>query len=130
VGEVWVEPVVPDGMVWLMAKLVLRAELIREELDEGYLAEKRAEQPDLPSEELTSALWTVVWGWSEGYQDEDYGKDYQLTAMVGLVVAEATLRRRSVSWTLSGTPPEGGTVADAVDALGVTLYEQWPRTWR
>ncbi|WP_285509682.1 hypothetical protein [Actinokineospora sp. NBRC 105648] len=110
--------------------LVLTAELIREKLDEAYLAEKLAEQPDLPPQELTPVLWTVVWGWSENSRHMDYAKDYQLAAAVGLVVAEATLRRASVSWTLSGTPPEGGTVADAVDALGITLHEQWPSNWR
>lgn len=109
---------------------MLTVELMREELNAEYLAEKAAEQSDLPPEELTPALWTVVWGWNGNMQDMDYVKDYQLVAAVGLVVAEATLRRRSVSWTLSGTPPEGGTVADAVDALGVTLHEQWPSTWR
>lgn len=110
--------------------LVLTTELMREELDAEYLAAKAAERPDLPPEELTPALWTVVWGWNGNMQDIDYAKDYQLAAAVGRVVAEATLRRRSVSWTLSGTPPEDGTVADAVDALGITLHERWPSEWR
>ncbi|KOV87588.1 hypothetical protein [Nocardia sp. NRRL S-836] len=113
-----------------MTNLVLRAELMRGELDAEYLAEKAAEQPGLPPEELTPALWTVVWGWNGNMQDIEFAKDYQLPAAIGRVVAEATLRRRSLSWTLSGTPPEGGTVADAVDALGVTLRKQWPSEWR
>lgn len=131
-GEVWVEPSVPHGMVRFMTEHhnVLAAELRREELDEEWLAEKLADRPDLPPEELTPTLWTVALGWN-GYtrQYEESAKDYQLAALVGSVLAEASLGRGSVSWTLSGTPPEGGTVADAVDALGVRLYEQWPSEW-
>ncbi|WP_258904850.1 hypothetical protein [Actinokineospora sp. UTMC 2448] len=108
---------------------VVKAELSREVLDADYLAEKALEQPDLPPEELTPALWTVTWGWSADAQYEEYGKDYQLPALVGLVVAEAALSRGSVSWTLAGTPPEGSSVAEAVAALGVTLYGEWPSHW-
>jgi hypothetical protein len=53
-----------------------------------------------------------------------------LAPLVGQILAEATLSCGSVSWTPSGTPPEGGTVAGTLDALGITLYEQWPREWR
>lgn len=53
----------PGGMVWLMTKRnVLTAELIREKLDEETIAEKLADQPELPPEELTPELWTVAWG--------------------------------------------------------------------
>ena len=113
---------------------VLHAELVREELDEETLAEKRAERPALPPEELTPAIWTVSWGMSENkdlWYAED-GKDHEVAALVSLVLAHARLPigKITVSWTLSGTPPQGRTLAETVADLGVTLHEQWPAAWR
>jgi hypothetical protein len=106
---------------------VIRAELVREVLDDVLMAEKRAEQPALPTEELSPELWTVVWGHDK---EEESGKDYQLAALIGRVVAEAALIRATVSWTLAGTPPAGRTLPEAVADLGITLHERWPTTWR
>jgi hypothetical protein len=106
---------------------VIRAELVREVLDDVLMTEKRAEQPALPAEELSPELWTVIWGHD---REEESGKDYQLAALVGRVVAEAALIRASVFWTLTGTPPAGRTLPEAVADLGVTLHERWPTAWR
>jgi hypothetical protein len=109
---------------------VIEAELHRSVLDEEHMAEKRADQPDLPARELSPELWTVIWGWD--HEEED-GKDHQVVALVGLVLAKASICGHggaSVSWTLTGTPPEGRTLPETVADLGVTLHERWPPTWR
>lgn len=108
---------------------VIRAELHRIVLDERYMREKLEEYPDLPPEERTPEFWVIF---RDRCSDVE-GKNHELPAMIGRVLADARiggLGDTSVAWTLTGVPPEGSTVAQELERLGVTLHEQWPDSWR
>ncbi|WP_337825266.1 hypothetical protein [Amycolatopsis sp. A1MSW2902] len=111
------------------AKTVIHAELHRVVLDEVHMRAKREEEPGLPPRELTPELWVIF----RDHRSDIEGKNHQLPAMIGLVLADARVSGygdASVAWTLTGVPPEGSTLAQELDKLGVTLHAQWPTVWR
>lgn len=87
----------------------------------------------VPDQPWPGGLMPELWVIARDRHPDMEGKSDRLPAMIGRVLADARIAgfgKASVAWTLAGVPPEGRTLADELERLGVTLHERWPDAWR